>query len=311
MVNESPDFSITSSPTISGNILNVPLSACIIADTPELLSQKLATERDLGSESHFAPYIDVLPSLELDSPLNSMPRFWDSTKIELVSAADGGQMERKLKEDERNDLDPWAWACVSSRANYVMGHGFAMTPCLDMFNHDSSVSTSAKIVNGNELHLSVNEKFSIGDEVFISYGDLTNLETLCNYGFVSRENKCNLESIDILMMRRPPVKVTISGVDGSIDQGSLATLRSYLATPAELEDAGNNSLFTTPISDSNEEEVYSLIASFIDEAMTDANEGAEKVRGEDELIETYLQKRADTLKKGLAYVKKKFPLLEY
>lgn len=312
MIHDSPDFTITSSPVISGNILNVPLSACIIADTPELLSQKLAKERELGSKSDFAPYIDALPSLDSEGvgPLSSMPRFWDSERIELVSAADGGQMERKLIEDERKDLDPWAWACVSSRANYVMGHGFAMTPILDMINHDSSVSTSAKIIDGNELQLSIDENFSIGDEVFISYGDLTNLETLCTYGFVSNENKCNVEFIDILMMRKAPVKVTISGIDGSIDPGSIATLRSYIATPTELENA-SNSFFTTQISDSNEEEVYSLIASFIDEAISDASEGVDKIHGEDELVETYLQKRADTLKKGLHYLKKKFPLLEY
>ena len=111
-------------------------------------------------------------------------------------------------------------------------------------------------------------------------------------------------------MRKPPVKVTISGVDGSIDNGSLATLRSYLATPTELEKA-NNRLFTTPISESNEEEVYSLIASFVDEAMTDSNEGVDKVQGKDELIERYLKMRIETLKKGLDHIKRKFPFLEY
>eukprot|EP00551_Chaetoceros_affinis_P013454 CAMPEP_0203686884 /NCGR_PEP_ID=MMETSP0090-20130426/49294_1 /ASSEMBLY_ACC=CAM_ASM_001088 /TAXON_ID=426623 /ORGANISM="Chaetoceros affinis, Strain CCMP159" /LENGTH=314 /DNA_ID=CAMNT_0050556129 /DNA_START=92 /DNA_END=1036 /DNA_ORIENTATION=- len=314
MTYDDPVFSITSSPTINGNILQCPLSACIIADTPENLSHKLAKERDLGCDSYYAPYIDVLPPLESKDgryigPLSSMPRFWNTERIEFVSAADGGQMERKLNEDERKDLDPWAWACVSSRANYVLGHGFAMTPILDMINHDSSVSTSAKIIDDN-LHLSIDDKFSIGDEIFISYGDLTNLETLCNYGFVSNDNKCNFESIDIFMMRKPPCKVTISGMDGSIDQGSLATLRSYLATPTELENA-SNSFFMTPISDSNEEEVYCLIASFLDEAITDASEGADKIQGEDDLVETYLRKRAETLQKALQNIKKKFPLLEY
>lgn len=321
---DAPDFSITSSPTITDNILQVPLNACIIAETPEKLSQKLANERDLGEDSFYAPYINVLPSLKMlddddDGPLTSMPRFWSRERIDLVSNADGGQIERKLKEDERKDLDPWAYACVTSRANYVQGHGFAMTPILDMINHDASVSTSAKIVKGDDgsnsqiddvLHLSIQSKFSIGDEVFISYGDLTNLETLCNYGFVSNTNTCNKESIDVLMMRKAPVKVTISDSDGSIDIGSLATLRSYLATPSEIENA-NNAYFTSPISDSNEEEVYSLIASFIDESIADAIEGVENVKGKDDLVERYLQKRAETLKRGLENVKKKFPFLEY
>jgi hypothetical protein len=347
---------LTMSPTVSGTILQIPLDACIIAETPELLSKKLAKERDLGKDSFYEPYINVLPSLDNDNSdgsdgsgidihdgcsLRSMPRFWERKRVELVTNADGGQMERKLMEDERKELDPWAHACVVSRANYVYGHGFAMTPILDMINHDGSVSTSAKIVhnnddNGNskdELHLSINDDFEIGNEVKISYGELTNLETLCNYGFISPPgehcNKFNTECIDILLMRKAPVKVTISDVDGRIDLGAIATLRSNLATPAELDKIYNNDsssdgnanvsgnvdssnkFFTAPISDSNEEEVFSLIASFIDEAITDATDGVDKVRGEDDLVERYLQCRADTLKKGLEYVKKKFPDLEY
>ena len=95
------------------------MNACIIAETPEKLSQKLAQERNLGQDSFYAPYIHVLPNLETISKkdknqLSSMPRFWDSERIELVSHADGGQIERKLKEDERKDLDPWAYAYVTS-----------------------------------------------------------------------------------------------------------------------------------------------------------------------------------------------------
>ena len=325
MTYDDPNFSILSSPTISKTILKVPLNACIIATTPEKLSKRLASEKELGDKSFFAPYISVLPTLDDKSTsnnkddgctLNSMPRFWDEDRLDLVSNGDGCQLERKLIEDERKNLDPWAYACVSSRANYVLGHGYAMTPILDMINHDSSIDTSAKIVPtddyGDEIHLSIQQQFSIGDEVFISYGELTNLETLCNYGFVSDTNIHNEESIDVLMMRKPPVKVTVSDIDGSIDEGALGTLRSYLATPSEIENA-KSFQFTSPISDSNEEEVYSLIASFADAAMYNANEGAEHAREKkDDLVEHYLKNRATTLKKGLECIKKKFPsLLEF
>ena len=336
MVYDNPNFSITSSPTISGNILQVPFKACIIADTTENLSIKLAYERDLGVDSLYAPYIDVLPKLEEEleyyddekqkkkysGSLSSLPQFWDEERIGIVTDGDGGQLERKLKEDEREGLDPWAYACVTSRANYIMGHGYAMTPILDMMNHDSSVSTSAKIVsdsgdksksssNDNVLELSIQETFSIGDEVCISYGDLTNLETLSNYGFVSEKNKCNKESFDVFMMRKPPVQVTIYDHDGSIDEVSLATLRSYLVTPNDIENIGTNNFFRSPISDSNEEEVYSFIASFIDEAISDSYETAEKVYDKDELVYKYLVCRGDTLKKGLDTIKAKFPNVEF
>jgi len=300
--------------SLSGDILRIPLKACIIDKTPELLSQKLAKERDMGDESIFAPYINVLPTLDVSEngdyigPLSCMPRFWDEKRIEVVSDADGGQLERKLIEDKRNGLDPWAHACVTSRANYVLGHGYAMTPILDMINHDSSISTSARVDEEDELYLSSSTSFSAGSEVFISYGELTNLETLCSYGFVSSKNEHNKESIDVIMIRKAPVKVTFSCIDGSIDENSLAILRSFLATPAELD---NTKFFDKPISDNNEEEVFSLIASYLQEAIEDAARGVNKLKGQDELLEKYLSSRVSTLEKGLTFVNTKFPCLEY
>ncbi len=344
---DNPNFSLTSSPTITGNILQIPLRACIIAETPELLSDKLAKEKALGEKSYYAPYINVLPSLlpvQLDddndnnndreddvqeSPLNSLPRFWNDERKDLVYSADGGQMEKRLILDERKGVDDWAYACVSSRANYVLGHGFAMTPILDMINHDSSISTSAKIVassaadnnydeedsdgvvGGEEsLHLFINDSFSIGDEVFISYGDLTNLDTLCNYGFVSENNQCNKENVDILLMGSAPVQVSIDAKDGSIDQTSLSILRSSICVVPFVVDGGGNN--DNDNDDAMDEEVYSLIASFVDEAIYNANEGAEKAMAKgDDLVTTYLRCRVDTLQKGLENIKEKFPHIEF
>ena len=194
-----------------------------------------------------------------------------------------------------------------------------MTPILDMINHDTSSPTRAVIVE-DELFLSVDQSFSKGEEVFISYGDLSNLETLANYGFVSEKNAANEEIVDVRMIRKPVVKVTISS-DGSIDSGSLAMIRSYLTTPEEVgriladgEKSGitMSTIFSKPISASNEEEVYSFIASFLDEAIYNASSGIEKAQEcNDELVGSYLQARKDTLEKGLIRMKDKFPDLLY
>ena len=341
----SSSFTLTTPTSITGNILQVPLKSCIIAPTPELLSDKLAYEKSLGDESFYAPYINVLPSslqnqeekgnnecscssTTSSTTLNSLPRFWNEERIEFVSSYDGYQMERRLKQDERKNVDPWAYACVSSRANYVLGYGYAMTPMLDMINHDSSVPTSAKIVSLNNdssmsrgdnhddgdddnekeeeaLHLFIDETYAIGDEVFISYGDLTNLDTLCNYGFVSETNECNKETVDVLLMgMNAPVQLCVSDKDGSIDNMSLSILRSSFSVPPSSGGGGGDGEDI----DLLDEEVYSLIGSFVDGAIYDANEGIEKALEKgDDLVKTYLQCRAKTLQKGLESIKEKFP----
>jgi len=320
------------SPT--GPILRVPLSACIVAPTTDSLTELLADERRLGPKSIYAPYIDVLPPLS--SFQSDMPRFWSDNRVEMVTAADGGQMLRKMREDARSDLDPWAHACVTSRANYVQGHGFAMTPVLDMINHDGGCGTRAGIVE-DELFLSVDRAYAEGDEVFISYGDLTNIETLCNYGFVvsteedgrgeedgtaPTKTTFNEEAFDVSIIRRPPVKVIVSDVDGSFDADALAALRSFLVTPEQLErrrttdDDGEEgtdttiTTFTNPVSEESEEDVYCLVTSFLVEAVADANLGIERAKEEgDGLVERYLRERVKTLQKGLLFAGRKFPSL--
>ncbi|KAL7541517.1 hypothetical protein ACHAWF_006974 [Thalassiosira exigua] len=298
------------------DLLRVPLSACITADSLETLAERLAYERDKGEQSRFAPYIDVLPTLEGDN-LRSLPRFWD--RLDKIS--DGGQLEAKMKNDERKDLDPWALACVDSRANFL-GERYSMTPILDMINHDGSVATRANVNkdkgfagSGDVLCLNVGRSFSSGDESFISYGNLSNLDTLADYGFVTESNPCNAESIGIQMMRRPPFSVTVYA-DGSVDSGAKATLRYYLANEEEmeifssLEKGVGLGVLTKPLSERNELDVQSFIASTLDEAAHDAKTGAAQAKN-DNLVSLYLKERANLLELAIKRVKSKYPDLEY
>lgn len=308
---------------LSGPILRIPLDACIVSDTLEGLTKELEKEKSLGKDSYFAPYINILPVL--DSPsLQSMPRFWSEEKLEKVSEFDGGQIYQRVElvksTCKEYNLDPWAYACVNSRANFLDGKGYAMTPILDMINHDGSSKTTASIIE-NELFLSIEKDFSFGDEVFISYGTFSNVETLCDYGFVDLENNnCMTECVDVRMIRKTPVKVTIDGnANGRIDLGSLAILRSYLASPEEVEallcnddTISMNTVYTRPISDANEEDVYSFIASFIDEAIYDGKAGIQWAKeNHEDMIENYLNGRVKILTKGLKFIKRKFPNLLY
>uniref|UniRef100_A0A7S1BN93 SET domain-containing protein n=1 Tax=Corethron hystrix TaxID=216773 RepID=A0A7S1BN93_9STRA len=303
-----------------GLVLRVPLEACLTADSPEELAKALAQEKERGEESSFAPYLKVLPALDAPS-LRALPRFWSADKTERVRRFDGGQIDRRVRADARIELDPWAHACVASRANYLADRGYAMTPLLDMMNHDAASETSARIVD-DALCLAVGRPAKEGEEVFLSYGDLTNIDTLCDYGFVAENGGRRDEVVDVRMIRKSPVRVVVSeGSDGgaSLDAGSLAVLRSRLAPPEEVANiiAGNEyismtTVFTKPISDSSEEEVFSLVAHFVDEAICQGNEGIEWAKENDEnMLERYFVARVKVLKKGLDFIKIKFPDLLY
>ena len=80
------------------------------------VAERLAHERKRGDASRYAPYIDVLPTLQ-DDNLLALPRFWKGSRLDLVT--DGGQLDARMRRDERNDIDQWALACVDSRANFL------------------------------------------------------------------------------------------------------------------------------------------------------------------------------------------------
>mmetsp|Transcript_4849 Transcript_4849/g.9873 ORF Transcript_4849/g.9873 Transcript_4849/m.9873 type:complete len:356 (+) Transcript_4849:32-1099(+) len=310
------------------DLLSIPLSSCLKSDSLENLAEKLAHEKNRGSKSKFAPYIEFLPTLEGDEAsgrpaLSHLPRFWKGKRLDLV--LDGGQLDARMRRDERPDIDQWALACVDSRANFLGdGMGYAMTPMLDMINHDGTAPTCARIDKdkgfsgaGDILHLTTGKSFSKGDEAFISYGALTNLDTLADYGFVTPQNPFNSESVQVRMMRRDPFPITVFA-DGSVDAGSKATLRYYLANEAELEqfstleDGTGLGIIAKKISDRNELDVSSFIASTLAEAAYEAQMGAEDATiADDGLVSTYLKERANTFNLAIERLKRKYPDLEY
>jgi hypothetical protein len=106
---------------------------------------------------------------------------------------------------------------------------------------------------------------------------------------------------------------------GALDSGSLALLRSYLTPEVDvfarlLEDSSltTTTVYAKKISDTNEEELYSFIASFVDEAIYDGKSGLEwAVQNGDDLLESYLSARLCILEKGITNMKLKFPDLLY
>jgi hypothetical protein len=186
-------------------------------------------------------------------------------------------------------------------------------------NHDGSVPTKARVNkdkgfegSGDILCLTSGRSYKLGSEVFISYGDLTNLDTLADYGFVSENNPCNSETISVQMIRRPNLEITVYK-DGSVDSGTKATLRYYLANEEELEifssiDKGSGlGVLAKPLSERNELDVQSFIASTLDEASYDAKSGASDAEN-DQLISKYLSERANLLDFAKERICSKYPV---
>lgn len=67
---------------VTGDLLKVPLDACITADSSEGLAERLAFEKSLGDDSKYAPFIDMFPSLK---DLEGMPRFWSPSRLDTVT----------------------------------------------------------------------------------------------------------------------------------------------------------------------------------------------------------------------------------
>lgn len=273
---------------VTNPVLQVPLDACIIDKTPEALAERLAHEKRLGQNSKHAPYIDILPKLDT---LSNLPRFWSPSRQELVT--DGGQMVKRITKEQEatKGLDPWALACVNSRANFLPDDTFAMTPVLDLFNHDSSVKTKASVSDDNVLSLNlIDFSFQAGLEVFISYGDLTNLDTLCSYGFVTpTDNPFNTESIEVRIIRRPPLTITVtSSTEMPIQEIDLTIMKLFL--------------------NDDKDEVLYLLASTLEEQAADARSGASQA-GKDELVANYLTGRAKTLENALGVIQQQNPNL--
>jgi len=317
------------------NAVQVPLDACIIGKDLPTLVEKLKYEQSLGDASSYAPWLNLFPTLD---DFKDMPRFWNQDRLDFVKKFDGGQLEARLEIDQaRIDKcdDPLALATVDSRTNYLPDETYSLTPMLDMFNHDATYKTSARVDEEKTLMLDVSsdsilasaaansvdwkdqvfgffkgdDKIKQGNEVFISYGEFDNVELLSNYGFCSVENTSNIEQFRVrsLGMGTKPTLLVVDNkgtIDNIFNTMSLDSLRMSLASPSELEEYDG----VGTISDGNEEEMYALIAGELEEAVYDAKAGAAEaeVRG-DLLVSMYLQGRKRTLESGLKGLKEEYP----
>jgi len=178
------------------------------------LALKLLYERYRGDESPFAPYISSLPvgfpgvpifwsKAELDAleypPVSSQVVKRCRWLVEFSGMEDVQRLGRELfGADAANILSPntlgWALSAVTSRAFRSGGEGgtAALLPLIDMCNHDFGPSAAVSGTGDSRaLNLKALRDIAPGEDVTLSYGNLSNDFLLLDYGFVVKDNACD------------------------------------------------------------------------------------------------------------------------
>ncbi|KAF1328408.1 Ribosomal n-lysine methyltransferase set10, partial [Globisporangium splendens] len=174
------------------------------------LVMALLYEHGLGEKSRFAGYIAQLPK---QIPL---PMTWDAkARRALKHTAAAPSIDHELVANmftsfaaplatkfpsiwlENVAKEPahfqWAYTVVSSRAFTIAdAKEPTLLPVIDMANH-AHVNPCAKIVktDAGAFQLVALREIAKGEAVTISYGELSNAELLCRYGFVLPESVPN------------------------------------------------------------------------------------------------------------------------
>lgn len=204
------DVALTNLPMLSPDVNEyVAIAALLIA------------ERAKGSDSFWAPYIDILPN---DDELRPLFR-WPAEDLELLrgspalSAASSlsaklraefasaeesiFQADRKTFPEDVFNFNAWEWAfaVLFSRAiSLTADRIIALVPYADLINHNpfcsNYIDTHSEFLTGDRyVRLYSDRPYALSDQVFVTYGPKPNGDLLLLYGFVSDRNP--FDSVDL------------------------------------------------------------------------------------------------------------------
>mmetsp|Transcript_15842 Transcript_15842/g.20937 ORF Transcript_15842/g.20937 Transcript_15842/m.20937 type:complete len:506 (+) Transcript_15842:53-1570(+) len=201
------------------------------------IAMLLIKERSKGESSFWKPYIDVLPTLEEVNPTIVWSEE-DLATLEgspLVSATISLKLKLKKEFETLNedifqkypDIFPadvfnleaykWAFVMLFSRAicinNLEDGPAIALVPYADLFNHNPFASSfiDARSKGGfftqkkQEVVVYADRGYKKFEQVFISYGQKSNLELLLLYGFALDRNPYNSVDLTVVLPDSDPL----------------------------------------------------------------------------------------------------------
>lgn len=161
--------------------------------------------------------VALLPEYLKEAVLHSMGQLEE--KYEKIRAIWKSVFNKDLSQEMFN----WAWFAVNTRAVYLEElhdgskqygpeNNLALAPYLDMLNHDSKASISAKFNSTlRSYEISTLQKISSFSQVFINYGPHDNTKLFIEYGFIVPDNihcivELEQEFCEKLSLRRMSVK---------------------------------------------------------------------------------------------------------
>lgn len=260
----------------------------------------------VDSRSHFLPDGRYCLSPLLDM-INHDPTV--KTDLSILLTDKENETKERILLNINNDGLPTATSTPATTMSLA-----SLSTWWEQLTTSGTKSSSRSSTLGSKATISsTSQQRQIG-EVCISYGELTNLQTLMNYGFVLPYNIYNQERITIRCIREPnPVTLIFPQSTGIAQDEGLGQLRRNLANREELEILSNlpDSESTRPllfVSRRNEEEMFGLIGAELELAINEAKHGAEEsVARDDQLVASYLYGRVMTLQVAFDCIAKEYP----
>jgi len=182
-------------------------------DTDEwmALSFSMMYEYSLGKKSKWFNYFNILPR-QLSTPL-----FWNEKEIqELQGTSVYSKIGLdKITQDYKTKIEPlikkygdkfkgkaftietYLWL-----GSIIMAYSFldqdivSMVPMADMLNHKTGHNNARLFYEDNSLGMIATKTITVNEEIYNTYGDLSNSELLRRYGFVDNNNPFDIVEIE-------------------------------------------------------------------------------------------------------------------
>lgn len=202
------EYIITSDVSMASDICReIKSSGVEIRSKHTYLASYLLQERDKGRSSHWFPYIDILPKT-----FSNIPLFFERKELDLLQGsialqkiqdrhdslrAEYQNLRRHVASFRKWTYEDFVWArlVVITRIFGLLINNQktdGLVPMADMINHRRPRETRWTFNESKQgFVISAMQDFSIGDQIFDSYGRKCNSRFFVNYGFALETNPDN------------------------------------------------------------------------------------------------------------------------